>query len=357
MNKKIKMKVLILIFIVIIETFFVKIFMHRLLPEKFFYDSYGFIQLMETKSEVDVSRNFTANFFNRINIFEFNNIDQWSWALSAVFTIIIIKIILKNSDYNWTQFFYIIMSVALLNIYVFNIGKDMIQFVIVLILYVILKSNKSNNIKVVLCFLVLCIEAIFFRIHYFIMALLILTIYIIYKYSAEKKNINNKNIIKIVFLGIILFFVQIYILQKISISNYNSIMYARSSVNINRVGSTDANTIIIELFGNNTNFYKFIFNYITVFIRLLFPIELLFKGFIYILFIIYQLIITLNLLRFKNKINNNNIVWLIVISSFFMTSAIFEPDFGSFIRHESTMFLIILHILILLKNEKIEKGE
>lgn len=354
MRMKINKNLLFLIMIVITETILVKMFMYRFLPEKFFYDSNGILQLLNSTNIPDMSRKFTVMFFSKINIFGFTTVQQWGIMLSLIFSILIIKKIIKNKYYSTIQMLFIIMSVALLNIYVFNISKDIIQFIIFWIIFEVLSSEKSNNMKIFMTIIILALEAIFFRVYYLIMALLVLTIYMIYKLFIEKKKLEKKNIVKIIILGIILFFIQVLILQSISTENYNSIMYARSSVNVSRLDGIDANTIIIEYFGDNTSFDKFILNYLTVFLRLLFPIELITKGIKYMPFIIYQLLITFNLLNLKKNINKENVTWLIVIASFFMVSAIFEPDFGSFIRHESTMFLIFLHMLMLSSNYKEE---
>lgn len=353
MDKKINKNMLLFIVLVILESFIVKAFMYEFLPDKFFYDSNGILNSLNAYSNVvDISRKFTIMFFSKINFLGFTSIKQWGWFLSILFTILIVRKIASNKKYNFAQMMFIIMSVALLNIYVFNISKDIIQFIIFLVLFEIITSKKSNNTKVILSVILLFFEALFFRVYYLIMALLIFTNYFIYKFFIEKKKVEKKNIVRIIILGLILFFAQVYVLQKISVENYNSIMFARSSVNIHRFDSGDANTIIIELFGNNNSFIIFILNYVVNFIRLLFPFELLIKSLKYSPFVIYQLLITSNLLKFKGNINNNNIVLLIIIISFFMTSAIFEPDFGSFIRHESTMFLIFLHMFLLEKDRK-----
>ena len=352
MKIKINKNLLYLIMIIVVETLLVKLFMYKILPEKFFYDSNGILNSLNNANTTDLSRKFTIMFFSKINIFGFTTIQQWGWLLSLILLVIIIKKILDNKQYNIFQMIFIIMSVALLNIYVFNIGKDVIQFIIFWIIFEILNSNKSDNKKILLTILILALEAAYFRVYYLIMALLILTIYLIYKLFVEKKKLEKRNIIKLIILGIVLFFAQVFILQKVSIENYNSIMYARSSVNVSRLDGIDANTIILELFGDNTSFDKFILNYLMTFIRLLFPLELLTKGIKYIPFVVYQLLITSSLVKFRNNIGNDSITWIIITASFFMVSAIFEPDFGSFIRHESTMFLIFLHLFMLKKTSK-----
>nr|WP_288305904.1 hypothetical protein [uncultured Romboutsia sp.] len=110
--------------------------------------------------------------------------------------------------------------------------------------------------------------------------------------------------------------------------------------------------MINDIFGENTNYFKFIFNYIINAFRMMFPIELITKGIKYIPFIIYQLFITTNILNLGKKLSRNNILIFATIVSFMMISIIFEPDFGSFIRHESALTLLLLEMNVINENIK-----
>lgn len=349
MRTRINKNTFLLLSIIIFEAIIIKSFMYKLLPEKYFYDSIGLIRSLGNIDYVkDISRRFAIIFFSKINVFGFTSIIQWGWFISIFFNIIIIKYIFNNNKkYDLVQFVFIIMSVALLNIYVFNIGKDIIQFLIFFIVFLILKSKKSNNYKILYISFILIFEAFVFRTYYLIMASLVISIYLFYKLFLEKRELDKNNTIKLIIIGICIFLAEIFILRMISLENYNSVMFARSSVNVNRFNTLDAETIIYELFGNNNTFIIFVLNYISIFIRLLFPFELLLMKIKYLPFVVYQLIISFNLFKFGRKLNSNNLIWLIIVVAFLLTSAIFEPDFGSFVRHESTMFLIFLYMFIL----------
>ena len=104
-------------------------------------------------------------------------------------------------------------------------------------------------------------------------------------------------------------------------------------------------TIINDLLGENTNFVKFIGNYSINFVRMAFPIELILISIKYIPFVVYQIYISVHLLKMLKNISCENIILIATYLSFFMVSVIFEPDFGSWIRHESAMFLIINNII------------
>lgn len=121
-------------------------------------------------------------------------------------------------------------------------------------------------------------------------------------------------------------------------------MQARYVGNRDREESVDAVTIINEPFGESTSYRIFVQNYLVNAVRIMVPLELLTKGVKYIPFIIYQIFVTYNIFKMSSKLNDRNIMWLVTVISFMMVSIIFEPDFGSFIRHESTLILILLQI-------------
>ena len=355
-NKKLYKSTLLFCLFIIFETIFLKCIIYKILPDKYFYDSIHILNVMNGSNITDKSYTLTANIFNAINIFGFKSITQWGWFLGGIFSIIIVILLLRNKKYTISQYIFIYSSIALLNIYVFGVSKDLIQLCLFLIIYLILLSKISNAKKIILITIIFALEAYFFRIYYLLMAILMITIYVIYIAFIKDKKIDKKNIVKIIVIAILAFFLEVFILQLISTESYNELILARSNVNQFRENSTDAVTMITELLGTNTSYFKFIGNYIINAIRITVPIELILKGVKYLPFIIYQLFITVNIFKISKKINYKNILWVIVVISFLMVSIIFEADFGSVIRHESVIFLIILQ-LNLINNRKEIKNE
>ena len=78
---------------------------------------------------------------------------------------------------------------------------------------------------------------------------------------------------------------------------------------------------------------------------MLFPIELLRLGLKYLPYVIYQVIISLfvvkTLITMKENTNTRNLA-LYIYLGFLCASALFEPDFGSWVRHEAVTFPILL---------------
>lgn len=354
-NRKfiINRRVFIMLFIIVLETFLIKAFQFEILPSKYFYDSNRILDLANGISTVtDKSYSFAANFFKTINIFNLKTLKQWSYFVSIISLILLVIVLSKNKKILLNNLFFVIASIALLNIYVFNISKDFIQFLFFFLIFIVLKNNRfSNNRKLILTSFILLVEAYAFRIYYVIMAMLMITIYFIYDKMIKEKFLNKKMIVKILILSLCLFFAEVFVVQMISIDNYNAISNARYISNASREASPDAITIINDIFGRNTSFIKFILNYVVNLVRMLFPIELMTKGIKYIPFVFYQLFITFTIFNTSVKLNEKNIMWLITVIAFVMISVIFEPDFGSFVRHESTLFLILFEM------NKINEGD
>lgn len=357
MNRvSIKKNNLVLCFILILETISIKFLQYKVLPQKYFYDSEKILSIMNGSTLTDKGYSFTANFFKIINIFEFNSIQQWSIAISIVFLFFFIFYFSKK-EITAIKFFYIIASYALLNIYVFNLSKDVIQLIFFLLTYFICKKFKCNDFRKVICVaVVFFIESLFFRTYYMIIGTLVLGLYFIYsRFFSESKNIkkSKKKTSAIIIGSFAIFMIMIYVLQKISVENYMLLINARNSSNTYRDG-TDAVTMINDLFSNSSYLY-FILNYIINTVRILFPVELFLKSIKYTPFILFQFYFSKVLLKNMIKINKDKSIYLFIVMAFVMVSIIYEPDFGSVIRHESVLILFVLELIDTerkMKNEK-----
>lgn len=320
---------------------------YLILPAKYFYDSNKILALvLGYNIPSDKAFDFVSNIFKRINIFHFSTIQQWSLIITIFFSLIIFFLLLKDKGKGISSYIYIYASVVLLNIYVFNLSKDIIQFVFALILFFILeKINTSNFKKMIIMSFVLLFETLYFRTYYGIMLIIMWDFYIVYYIFSKKLIIDKNKFFKILVISFFALILQIYLIKIIFPSIYQIIISARNTANIRRENSPDAVTIINDLLDVKTNYFLFIGNYLINTIRLAIPIELTFKGIKYIPFILYQVFITYNIFKLNKKINDENILYILTLISFIMISIIFEPDFGSFVRHESAYFIFLIKII------------
>lgn len=323
-----------------------KVFQFNYLPKKYFYDSEHILAVMNGSNLTDQSYSFTASFYNCINIFRFNNVYSWSIYLTAIATLIIMLFfLLHKKEYSVKQYVFIFASLALLNIYVFNLSKEIIQLIIFLVVFGII-SNKHisrDSIKIILCCLIFVFESIFFRIYYLILAAMLPIIYLCFK----KQKTEKIKIYKVIIVIIMAFFAITFVAGLITPTGLSSILNARSSVSDVRLAmhDKDANTMIVEVFGRNENFGIFCLNYLLDFLRLMFPLELVIKGLKYCPFVVYQLYLTLLLFKSIRRNEERRLLIHSVVLGFVCISAIFEPDFGSFVRHQATLVVFYAALL------------
>jgi len=148
---------------------------------------------------------------------------------------------------------------------------------------------------------------------------------------------------------------------------FDDIIYLRYYSTLVLGGYT--NTLISDVFQQipgQKNILLFVLNYFINLVRIVIPIEVLWKslsrGIIYVplqlatnLLILLYIKVVSNFYKFKTittiqktvKIKEYYIIKNIVvyIVSFYMVSALFEPDFGSFFRHSTSLLPFLFYLL------------
>lgn len=348
-----------LIIILCALSMFMQFFLIPKLPEKYFYDSNGIISIVNGNynlAHFDESYVFAGKFFKSINIFHFNTFSQWAITITVLLLIMTIIYLFKFKYITLGDMIFIYMVIGLANIYLFRISKDFIQCFFWILMYIIIKKSKDDNKKLYIGLVVLYLfEGIFFRSYYF--AIGIFTFFILLLISRGKK----KDFLKIMISIIVIFFVGLLVLQKVLPGAYNYLINLRTALNQSRISSADATTMINDIFKNNGNVAVYMLNYVLNFARMLFPIELATKGVIYFLFIGYQLYFTYSLIKstgfvLKNKVKDYYI-YIAIIIGYLAIANLFEPDYGSFVRHEVTLYFIFLDLFITIKKDRLLKNE
>lgn len=348
---KINRNKLMLIFLLILISLFCKFFQYNYLDDSYFTDSNYILYLMNNNfasEPVGTAYYNTALIFNSINIFNISTLEGWSYLITVIFTIIISYCILK--DKNKMTFYtaiFLCLSYALLNIYIFNLSKDIIQLIICLLIFYIFRSEMTTLKKLIFSTLILIIESLFFR-PYFI--LILFGFLLSYLYYQNYSKLLKKHSLKYVLLIVLLFLLGIYFSQFVSPSGYNKIMNVRDEIS----SILEANTEIVNLIEGNS-FISFILNYFINGFRILFPLELLPKGIFYVPFVVYQIILSYIIFYSIKNINKNNALYVCFIIGYFLGSILFEPDFGSLVRHESTLFLFYIELFYSRSSAKIER--
>ncbi len=336
-----------------------KIFQFNFLSEKYFYDSSAILAYTNhIPKNLDGSYRFAAWLFGKINIFHFATLSQWAIGFAVVFGVILCRFIKKESGkIDILTSVYLIASIFLIGIYVLNISKDVIQLAIFFIVYLLASNRivKNNYIKVAFCSVAFLIESQIFRRYYVLMAVFCPLLFYMLggnRYGEKRevlKREESKGILRIIILIIIILFIFMILARSYLPEEYEQLTTIRAVVNFNREKSIDAKTLILDVYDINGNLFIWFVNYIINAVRMLFPLELIFKGVKYWAFVVYQIMITYYILREMKRFNelNSRIQILFCIAvAFILVSFMFEPDFGSWIRHESAAFPILFPIVM-----------
>ena len=277
---------------------------------------------------------------------------EFEIVISIIWNMILLLMILKNKKkvYSFTETIFLMLSIMVLNIFDFCLSKEPIQMLYFIFIYLILKSNRIGEKKqYILSLLVILLSVFTFRTYYILIILFTITIQILCKmFIIKKETVKIVDIAKIIFLIGLVYFIFLNIAKIFSPENFNELIRVR-------LRTSSAASDMGSLF-HSINLVIFCIDYLIMLIRMAIPIELLPLGIKYIPYVIYQLFITYYFIKALRNIKKNqpeqNIALYIFIG-FFLASATFEPDFGSWVRHESVVLpIIFIFNGMIIKNKK-----
>ncbi|MBM6699651.1 hypothetical protein H7U32_04845 [Bifidobacterium pullorum subsp. saeculare] len=341
-----------------------------ILPPKYFYDNNRILGMTNATlgigdqsgmKEWEGSYRVASDLFASLNIPRFETMLDWSIALGFLLTLVMVFMTLRADAPDLMQSVFILATVGLLNIYVFTIGKDVIQFFFFFAVYaILLLPLRSSTLKVVLSAAVLWYESTFFREYYVLIAALVLLVYAILTFfRTTVQRFTAGTVVQIC----VTLFVTIWLVLAVSSvampDEYNQVMTLRDSYSTTMDGNADSSTFI-QNWVPGGGLPVFMANYVIDAFRMMIPLELALRGPYYWPFFIFQVLVTVylvNLLRQMNKLNDPTVfLALCVFIGYALASFLFEPDFGSWTRHEAATFPV-LHLLVLNRYQRIPLTE
>lgn len=329
-----------------IAAFLGKVIEELFLPEKYFYDSERInTMVLDPHSKYawnTGSYKVAANFFRDINYFNFTERIQWSIFLGVLLTIVTIVLFKKCEGLDTKQIIFGSMCVALCNIYIFNISKDAIQFLIFLLIFIVVSIKKLPIwLKAIAAGLLLYWESNVYKGYYIIMAFFFMVIFIAFSIIRVKKKRLRWFQYMIVVIGLFaMVYVFLFAARSLYPKDYNDIMEARNYSN--KQGQVSA---IEEPFEHNGNLNIFFEDYMIDSVRMMFPFELVQIGAFYVPFFAFQvfmLFYTVRGIKYMDELDDKSFIGLCIFIAFFLGSVLFEPDFGSFVRHEAATLPVII---------------
>lgn len=288
-------------------------------------------------------------FYKLINIFNLTSLGAYEIYLSVVLNIILLVIFLQiNRELSVIEFIYYAFSVMVLNLFDFTLSKEPVQFLIFVAVFVALVNSTSKFWIYFLTSVLLIGCGIVYRPYFLLMAAYIVILVFFFK-LCKKLKLAKWKIIIISVIGFTLFYFGILFVSRfVNTDIYTQLIRVRSR-------ESSATTDIRAVFDSD-NLFVFSCNYTLTIIRMMFPVELLRFGPKYYMYVVYQIIITgfVGACIFNiNKLKEKQYIALIIMMSFILCSAAFEPDFGSWVRHEAVMLPIFIVMIDTVKvNER-----
>ncbi len=310
---------------------------------------------------------FAFNQNNSLQLFEFINFCglstyvEWEWFLTIALNITVFSaaynFLKSNKSALLSDNIFIYLNIAILNIFCFNLAKEPPQLLCFLLMSFAVAFPKSLSAKRIAIAFALLFTAFFMRKYY---GLVLIYIFVVefavnnWISKVDASTSKGKRDIAFIILGLLFFFaccqyVLLSVMSSVDPETYSEMIW------VNNRDATNAASEITPIFASE-NRLLFTVDYFIKIFRLMFPIELLLKGKVTYLFIIaYHFMLFKYLLKsftdFKSLTDTHKYALYLYIA-FWMCSASFEPDYGSWIRHEGVAFPVI--ILLLNRNRKPE---
>ncbi|KAA8826887.1 hypothetical protein [Bifidobacterium tissieri] len=327
-----------------------------ILPDKYFFDNNRILNMVNGTAGDDAwwsgSYAVATNMFIKLNVLDFTTMAQWTIMLGMMFSVLVFAMVLRANSPDLLQTLFILATVGLLNIYVFNIGKDIIQFAFFFAVYVILVLPIENSvIKVVGSAMVLYFESTFYREYYILIAALVLGVYAILLFFRSRRQLGLGSLGWIIALMFAMIYAMMIVAKAIMPDEYNQIIGLRAgySVAFGEDNGGNMNTAIHNWIPGG-GLPIFMVNYVINLVRMMLPFELAIRGASYLPFFAFQLMVTaymVNLLRKINQVEDSSLfIAICVFLGYVLASALFEPDFGSWTRHESATFPVLLLLIL-----------
>ncbi len=320
-----------LLLVIFSLVFTVFIFPHTFFPEKYFYDAGKITSLATSIHNLQPFSSY-ANTGRFYNLFGLENVVTFQ-KICTLFFLLYLSTTAKS-------LFYAFICVLVLSpclIFFVLPTKDIL--VGVFFLSLVLFKRCNNNVLIAIITAFLSCYALFFRVYFFAIGLVFISKFI---FEWVNRFIDRKTIfIILIIMSAIVF--MIFKSEILTILSY--LVNLRNNLSEYRLGDSDAQSAFINYDYSKYVIMNFIFNYIVSAFNLLFPLVFYFSLKSLFLCIINFVTFTLAIIQIRSLSSKQRTFSWLFFSHFFV-SIIFEPDLGSYLRHQSIFMPIIIFPLI-----------
>lgn len=299
----------------------------------------------------------TISFFQLLDL-GFTSYQSWEVYLTIIYNILIflcVKNFYERNPYaGRKENCFVYLNVAILNIFCLNLAKEPYQMAFFFLMAMAIAIPKDYNRKSIALIVALVLTILYSRKYFGLVLMYFLILNFVVdklfgknqqeqtEMSDSKKKMYGKLLLMAVLFGVLHYFFMSYLMTG-NADTYDEMMAANSR------DSTAAASEITPLFPNS-NPALLAVDYFLKILRLMIPIELLFKLKVtYLFLLVYQgLLLTFLARTFRNRDKQQNptrTIAMYLYMAFLLCSAAFEPDFGSWVRHQGVAFPVILLLI------------
>lgn len=316
-------------------------------PHKYFYDSYtiqGYI-IQHFFAASDPAYANTAKFYSVLGLTDRYVIIP---ILSMILYFgILIKVFreLPSKKIKFSTYLVFVFFTIMAMVYLTTFSKDCLVALFIVLPFFFLYKKKWGHFYIIF---LMCVYAYFFRQYWFLVA----AYFFVFRILFQKK-VSLFYILLFLFLS----YVCLYFVFKAKMGM--NITDIRMGLNEDRIGDKDATTAIVN-FIPGSNVISETLNVFITFITLMFPIPLLLihPSLIYLIVFVCLAFAVLQLRRVyinerKSTSSNLSIVnCLSLLLALLVVQGVFEPDYGSFVRHLSPLYPVMFLLIFPLKSSK-----
>lgn len=297
----------------------------------------------QTEEEIGAGER-TVRIFKNINFFQLTTYEGFEIYITILWNIILLLIMFSlRKKLNIMQAIFLVLTILVLNIFNFNLAKEPVQMLYFILMYVVITSKSlKDSFKYALCFGILYLASTTFRDYYILIALFMLgASWICKTFVLVKDKLKIYDILIIIMALGIGYFLLLTIAKTAMPEEYAELVHVRTR-------ETEAKSDIGNwITSDDSNLVLFTLDYLIMLVRMMVPFELLSFGPKYWPYVAYQVMITFYVMMALKNIKKNHKsknVALYVYLGFLCGSATFEPDFGSWVRHEAAIAPILFII-------------
>ena len=237
---------------------------------------------------------------------------------------------------------------ALASMYIFMLSKDVVQVFFFLAAFGVIYAFRNAWVSVVAVACLFAAEGAYWRPYYFIVAFALPCVFYLLG-RMRGADWTPRQTAKFIAIVAAMMLVFAFVLKFVSPTDYAKIV-DQHGAGRESFTATNAASGIKSLIDVNSSspVPLFVLNWVVNTFRLLFPVELLLKSPYYWVFCLYQIAITVYAFRAirtgtgDRRLTACAALWL----AFVIASGVFEPDFGSWVRHETASLPILVSLVL-----------